>query len=194
MSVPGKHPILLVDDEPEILYSLKGLLRREFELHTAESGREALEILKHHVIHVIMTDQRMPEMTGVQLMCHVKNTCPEAIRIVFTGYADIKAVVEAINNGGLYRYITKPWDPDELIEVLHEAAARYDEILEGNRLLADLREHVAQGRELVNELRKQDADVHRADIEPAAFTNAAEQLLRRLDKSIQARARTIEGV
>ena len=117
-----------MDDEPEILFSLKGLLRREFELYTAESGQEALEILERHAIHVVMTDQRMPEMTGVQLMRRVKNEYPEAIRIVFTGYADIKAVIDAINNGGLYRYITKPWDPDELIEVLHEAAARYDEL------------------------------------------------------------------
>jgi DNA-binding NtrC family response regulator len=194
MNVAAKHPILLVDDEPEILYSLKGLLRREFELHTAESGSEALEILKHHVIHVIMTDQRMPEMTGVQLMCQVKNAYPEAIRIVFTGYADIKAVIEAINKGGLYRYITKPWDPDELIEMLHEAAARHDEILERNRLLADVREHVAQGRQLVNELCKQDADAQSPDIEPVQFIKTADQLLQRFDRSMQARPRTIEGV
>ena len=83
MNETNKHPILLVDDEPEILYSLKGLLRREFELHTAESGHEALEILTRHAIHVIVTDQRMPEMTGVQLMCRAKNEYPEAIRIVF---------------------------------------------------------------------------------------------------------------
>lgn len=127
MSASTKHPILIVDDEPDVLFSLKGLLRHEFVLHTAESGEEALAILREHPIHVIMTDQRMPGMTGVELMQHAKKACPGAVRIVFTGYADIKAVVEAINTGGLYRYITKPWDPDELIEVLHEAAQRYDE-------------------------------------------------------------------
>jgi DNA-binding NtrC family response regulator len=193
MSETKKHPILLVDDEPEILYSLKGLLRREFELHTAESGKEALEILKRHAIHVIMTDQRMPEMTGVQLMRRVKNEYPEAIRIVFTGYADIKAVIEAINNGGLYRYITKPWDPDELIEMLHEAAAKYDEIFERNRLLVDLREHVLQGQTLLHDLREQDTSVQTTQVTLVEFGETGVQLLQRLDDVMQARSKTIEG-
>jgi YesN/AraC family two-component response regulator len=193
MSETKKHPILLVDDEPEILYSLKGLLRREFELYTAESGKEALEILKRHAIHVIMTDQRMPEMTGVQLMRRVKNEYPEAIRIVFTGYADIKAVIEAINNGGLYRYITKPWDPDELIEMLHEAAARYDEIFQRNRLLADLREYVVRGQQLVNDLPKLDANAQSTHVELGEFVDTGSQLLERLDDAMEARSKKIEG-
>lgn len=143
MSTGPKHPILIVDDEPDVLFSLKGLLRRDFELHTAESGEQALEILRQHPIHVIMTDQRMPGMTGVQLMSQAKALHPEAIRIVFTGYADIKAVVEAINTGGLYRYITKPWDPDELIDVLHRAAKRYDEDAARIRFAADVKSFVA---------------------------------------------------
>jgi DNA-binding NtrC family response regulator len=137
------HPILIVDDEPDILFSLKGLLRREFELYTAASAREALKILAEHAVHVVMTDQRMPEMTGIELLGVVKKQYPDAIRIVFTGYADIKAVVDGINNGGLYRYITKPWDPDDLTALLHEAAARYDELAERRRLLIDLRAYLA---------------------------------------------------
>lgn len=123
----AKPPILIVDDEPDVLFSLKGLLRHDFQLHTAESGDEALEILRQHPIHVIMTDQRMPGMTGTELMQQARAGFPEAVRIVFTGYADIKAVVDAINSGGLYKYITKPWDPDELIATLHKAAKRYAE-------------------------------------------------------------------
>ena len=142
MSPSAKHPILIVDDEPDILLSLKGLLRRDFELHTAESGEQALEILRDHSIHVIMTDQRMPGMTGVELMNQAKIAHPEAVRIVFTGYADIKAVVEAINTGGLFRYITKPWDPDELIEVLHEAANRYDEDIARIQFAEDVKSFV----------------------------------------------------
>ena len=142
MSPSAKHPILIVDDEPDILLSLKGLLRRDFELHTAESGEQALEILRDHSIHVIMTDQRMPGMTGVELMNQAKIAHPEAVRIVFTGYADIKAVVEAINTGGLFRYITKPWDPDELIEVLHEAANRYDEDIARIQFAEDMKSFV----------------------------------------------------
>ncbi len=139
-----KHPILLVDDEPEILFSLRGLLRREFDLHTAHSGAEALEVLKRQPIHVIMTDQRMPEMTGVELLRRARGECPEAIRMVFTGYADIKSVVDAINQGQIYRYLTKPWDPDELVTQLREACAQYDRIAGRRRLLHDLRDFVVK--------------------------------------------------
>lgn len=145
-----KHSLLLVDDEPDILFSLKGLLRQEFELYTANSAKEAMQVLAEHPIQIVMTDQRMPEMTGVELLGKVRTEFPEAVRIVFTGYADIKAVVDAINTGGLFRYITKPWDPDELIEVLHEAGARYDELVERQQLLADLRSYVSRTREVIS--------------------------------------------
>lgn len=150
MTQERKHPVLLVDDEPDMLFSLKGLLRHDFELYTAESAREGLQILGAHPIHVVMTDQRMPEMTGVEMLGKVRSQYPDAIRIVFTGYADIKAVVDAINKGGLYRYITKPWDPDELIEVLHAAAARYDELVERKQLMLDLRTHLAKTQNAEN--------------------------------------------
>jgi DNA-binding NtrC family response regulator len=137
-----KHPILLVDDEPEILFSLRSLLRKEFELHTANSGAEALEVLHKHPVHVIMTDQRMPEMTGVELLKRARGESPEAIRIVFTGYADIKAVIDGINQGQIYRYLTKPWDPDELLAVLHQACDQYEQLAERRRLLRELRDYL----------------------------------------------------
>ena len=77
-----------------------------------------------------MTDQRMPEMTGVEFLKHARGEHPEAIRLLFTGYADIRAVIDAINQGNVYRYITKPWDPDELQAVIREACERYDLIVE----------------------------------------------------------------
>ncbi len=140
----AKHPILLVDDEPEILFSLRGLLRHDFEVHTAQGGSEALAILRQHPVHVIMTDQRMPQMTGVELLRQARGELPEAIRIVFTGYADIKAVVDAINQGQIYRYLTKPWDPEELVEVLRQACAHYEQVAERKRLLLDLKEHLSR--------------------------------------------------
>lgn len=181
MNESKKAPILLVDDEPEMLFSLKALLRREFELYTAESGAEAMEILRQHEVHVVMTDQRMPEMTGVQLVRRVKNEYPEAIRIVFTGYADIKSVVEAINKGGLYRYITKPWDPDELIGILHEAVAEYQKIVHGRRLVADIREYVGQTRELVEAMRGQGIPGQTPPVDPERLLTAGRELLERLD-------------
>jgi response regulator RpfG family c-di-GMP phosphodiesterase len=177
-SQPHKHSVLLVDDEPEILFSLKGLLRREFNLFTAESGKEALQILQDHPIHVVMTDQRMPEMTGVELMGRVRNEHPDAIRIVFTGYADIKAVIEAINNGGLFRYITKPWDPDDLIATLREAAAEYDRHVDRRVILDAVHDHIEQGRRLAEQLA-----AARGAPDPAALTQfrqTAEQLLARI--------------
>src|SRR5437016_13280304 len=148
MATP-KHAVLLVDDEPEILFSLRGLLRREFELYAAESGAEALEILRQHPVQVIMTDQRMPQMTGTELLRRSQGECPEAIRIVFTGYADIKAVVDAINQGQIYRYLTKPWDPDDLMSVLTQACEEFDRIAEQRQLLHDLQQHVARCQDLL---------------------------------------------
>lgn len=137
-----KPPILIVDDEPEILNSLKGLLRREFQLFTAQSGAEAIEILKGQPIHVIMTDQRMPEMTGAELLWRSREVSADSIRIVFTGYADIKGVVDAVNQGQLYRYITKPWDPDELVQMLHEAADEYEKRSRRRRLFDEVKDYL----------------------------------------------------
>jgi|RhiMetdeSRZDD1v2_1073273.scaffolds.fasta_scaffold20388_6 response regulator RpfG family c-di-GMP phosphodiesterase len=152
MAQSTKHSILVVDDEPEILYSLRGLLRMEFEVHTAESGHEAIRILQQHPIQVVMSDQRMPEMTGVELLNRVQGEYPDAIRMVFTGYSDIKAVIEAINQGHIFRYITKPWDPDELRAVLHQAGEEYDRIVERKRLLTDLRDYQARCLALLEKL------------------------------------------
>ena len=175
---PSKHPILLVDDEPEILFSLRGLLRREFELYTAESGAEALTILERQPVHVIMTDQRMPHMSGVELLRRTQGEYPEAIRIVFTGYADIKAVIDAINQGNIYRYLTKPWDPDELVAVLREACAQHDRIAGRRRLLVELREHLRRCQALV------------AD---AALRQSGSELLARLDEALPEGATTALG-
>lgn len=139
-----KHSVLLVDDEPDILFSLQGLLRREFELYTATSAREALQIMAEHPIEVVMTDQRMPDITGVEMLGTIKSQFPDAVRIVFTGYADIKSVIDGINTSGLFRYITKPWDPDELIEVLHEAARQHDHLAERKQLLLDVRAYLLE--------------------------------------------------
>jgi len=138
---PFKRPVLVVDDEPEMLFSLKGLLRPEFEVFTAGSAAEGVEILQKHVIHLVMTDQRMPQVTGVEFLSRIKNEHPAAMRLIFTGYADIKAVIDAINQGNVFRYITKPWDPEELLEALREAGQRYDHLAHRNRLLGDLRNY-----------------------------------------------------
>ena len=135
----AKRPIWGVDDEPEMLFSLRNLLRPEFEVFTAGSGAEGMKILEQHPIHVVMTDQRMPEMTGVEFLRQMKSEYPRAMRLIFTGYADIKAVIDAINQGNVFRYVTKPWDPEELLESLREAGRRYDQIVQRNQLMLELR-------------------------------------------------------
>ncbi len=113
-----KPNILFVDDEVRIVRSLKLLFmsQSEFEVHTATSGAEALALIKKIPIHVVVSDQRMPEITGVDLLQQIKNVSPNTIGILLTGYADIDAIVASINDGEVYRYITKPWHNQELKE------------------------------------------------------------------------------
>jgi DNA-binding NtrC family response regulator len=153
MAETARHPILIVDDEPEILYSLRGLLRKEFDVQTAQSAYEGLHVLRRQPIHVVMTDQRMPQTTGVEFLRQVRTEFPDVIRLILTGYADLKAVIAAINHGCVYRYLTKPWDPDELRAVLLQASAEYDHVAERRRLLADLNGQVARWRQVVDGLR-----------------------------------------
>lgn len=177
MSATKAHTILIVDDEPDVLFSLTGLLRRDFNVHTAKSGAEALEILRENCVHVVMTDQRMPSMTGVELMQRVRNEHPEAIRIVFTGYADTRAIVDAINKGELYRYITKPWDPDDLIEVLRRAARKHDAMAAQAEILSGLGGYLDEVERLIASM-----DANQIDAESlASWQTRTHELRRRLD-------------
>ena len=183
----GKRPILVVDDEAEILHSLKGLLRRDFEVHTAASGAEGVRILQERDVHLVMTDQRMPQMTGVEFLRQVKCQHPEAIRLIFTGYADIQAVIDAVNQGNVFRYVSKPWDPDELIAALHDAGREYDRLAEREHLLADVAAHEGRCVALDDELRE-DRATATIDPETAAKLEAlfaeGRDLLARLGKAL----------
>lgn len=107
-------PILYVDDEEDNLTVFNSAFRRDYEVHLALSGQEGLEILKKHEIHLIITDQRMPEMTGIQFLEKIIPDYPDCIRMILTGFSDIEAIIQAINTGRVYRYITKPWNKEEL--------------------------------------------------------------------------------
>jgi diguanylate cyclase (GGDEF)-like protein/PAS domain S-box-containing protein/hemerythrin-like metal-binding protein len=118
--------LLLVDDEPHILAALKRMLRREgYRILTAGSGHEALAILASTSVQVIVSDQRMPEMTGTEFFSRVRSLYPETVRIVLSGYADLNAVTEAINRGAIWRYLNKPWDDDELKREIRESFRQY---------------------------------------------------------------------
>ena len=116
-----KYKILFVDDESPNLRLLERLFRDSYELFTAESGARALEILAVHDIAVIISDQRMPEMTGIDFLKKAAEMRPQTVRIMLTGYTDAEALVEAINSGVVYKYLTKPWNNDELRNTLKRA-------------------------------------------------------------------------
>ncbi|MFK7971482.1 MAG: histidine kinase [Bacteroidia bacterium] len=109
-----KAVILYVDDERQNLVAFKATFRTDFTVHIAQSGQEALDILKKHPVDIVVTDQRMPEMTGVELLTQILEKYPDTIRMVLTGYSDMGAIINAINKGSIYYYIAKPWKPDEL--------------------------------------------------------------------------------
>ena len=141
---PLRHTILIVDDEPDVVMSVKDLLRLEHRVVGAQSATEGMRILAQEEVHVVMTDQRMPNITGVEFLHTIRGQYPEAIRLLITGYADIRSVIDAINQGHVFRYINKPWDPDELLSITREAVTRYDLILERNRLVEALQRQNAE--------------------------------------------------
>lgn len=121
-----KHHILCVDDEVDNVDALERLFRKKYVVHKATSGRAALKILDENKISLIVTDQRMPGMTGVELLAESMETNPEAIRILLTGYTDIDSVISAVNSGQIYRYVTKPWDPVDLANTVDKAVERFE--------------------------------------------------------------------
>lgn len=118
----GEANLLLVDDETRVLRSLKMLLKNQYQIHTAESGQQALQILQTHPIDVLVTDQRMPELSGVELLREAHKLYPDTMRILLTGYSDLNAIISSINEGEIYRFINKPWDPEHLRHTIAKAA------------------------------------------------------------------------
>jgi len=119
-------PILIVDDERDNLDALRRLLRNQYDVVAVDSAFEALKELQRRSFHVIVSDQRMPEMTGVELLEKAKTIRPASTRILLTGYTDIESVIGAINRGNIYRYVAKPWDPEELRLTLRQANEAYE--------------------------------------------------------------------
>lgn len=117
-SMANKPQILFVDDEQRVLNSMRIMFRREFNLHLANSGKEALDIIKNHDIDVIVADHRMPQMTGVEVLTEVRKLSPRTVRILLTGYADLDAVEGSINECEVFRFLTKPCPPEQLRETL----------------------------------------------------------------------------
>lgn len=146
-----KCSLLVVDDEPYILSTLSALLSPEFEVLTADSAEAARDIFLKRDIDLILTDQKMPRMSGVQLLEWVRQHSPKTVRLLMTGFAELEEAVDAINRGQVFRYLFKPWRSEELLEILHNGARTFllershEQLLEQLRQLnQELEQRVAQ--------------------------------------------------
>jgi CheY-like chemotaxis protein len=140
MTEPTRPRILVVDDEEAILETMSFTFEDEYEVYTSTDARRALELLDEKApITVVLTDQRMPNMSGVEFLTEVCRRHPATVRIILTGFADMNAIIEAINDGHVYAYISKPWEPDHLKQVMKQAVSHYELSVENERLLTDLK-------------------------------------------------------
>ncbi|EMS33017.1 Two-component response regulator [Mariniradius saccharolyticus AK6] len=137
-SPQDKIRILYVDDEENNLQAFKATFRRNYEIYLALSAKEAREILQNHEVQIIITDQRMPDETGVDFLASIIPTNPDPIRILLTGYTDIQAVIDAINKGQVYHYLTKPWEEEYMKNVISNAFEVYSLRRENRQLTEDL--------------------------------------------------------
>ena len=132
--------LLVVDDEEAILETMTFTFEGEYEVLTASSPSRALELLAARgPVAVVLSDQRMPEMTGVEFLTTVFKRYPDTVRMILTGFADMDAIIHAINDGHVYAYITKPWEPDQLRQVVRRAVEHHELAVLNERLLRDLR-------------------------------------------------------
>lgn len=163
MTEAGTQTLLLVDDEPNIISALQRLLRRDgYTILACDSPEKALEVLAERPVDVILSDQRMPGMSGVEFLRRVRQTHPETVRIVLSGYADLQFIADAINEGAIYKFLTKPWDDDQLRQQIREAFRSKEIADENRRLTRALQVANAELQSLVAERERQAKQVETA--------------------------------
>ena len=140
MTKNTRRKILIVDDELSVLNSLKRTLRKEHDVILSQDGFSAIQVLNEQEIAVIIADQRMPKMNGVTLLEKAMEIQPDTARILVTGYSDIQAVIDAINEGNVYYYIHKPWEPEDVRLIIRQAIDRYNLVQTNRSLVAEIEE------------------------------------------------------
>src|SRR5471032_2195502 len=154
-SVIDKPKVLLVDDEESILSSLRRLLRGQpYDVLLASSGAQALEIMGQHPVDLVMSDARMPGMDGATLLAQIHQRHPATTRILLTGYADLPTIIKAINEGQIHRYISKPWNDEEMLLTLRQALDHQHSERERVRLVQLTRQQNDQLKTLNSTLEK----------------------------------------
>lgn len=150
--------VLFVDDEKDILNSIKRQMRKEkFEVILSNSAENALELLKTDNYEIVVSDERMPGISGVDFLKEVKELYPETIRIILSGYADSKTIIDAINKGEIYRFIPKPWNIDDLKATIYKAIEKW-EIEEKNKIY--MKEILEENIRLKEELNSRESKLH----------------------------------
>jgi len=149
--------VLYLDDEEPNLFSFKAAFRRDFEVHTCDEPHKAVRMLDEHEFHVVLSDQRMPRISGVEFFELIMPDHPDVSRVLVTGYADTDAVVDAINKGQVYRFVSKPWNEEELRGVIRSAYAlnrsRVSSSQQGHRVLGALDGFAAEAERLADAAR-----------------------------------------
>lgn len=162
------YKIMIVDDEPANLRTLERLFRQDYQVVTALSGAEALTLLEQHDVALLISDQRMPAMTGIELMMKTVALRPQMVKVLLTGYTDVEALIDAINSGLVYRYLTKPWNNSDLRLTVSRALEHYEMVkakhllgMENQRLrvrLKEIGELASEGLEQKNVVPKNEVD------------------------------------
>jgi DNA-binding NtrC family response regulator len=158
MATSHKHCLLVVDDEPDVCDSVHDLLRREFRVLKASSAAEGCKLMEENDVHIVMSDQRMPRRSGVEMLTEMRAAHPQAVRMLFTGHTDVEAIIAAINQGHIFQFLRKPWQPAELEAAVRDAAEEYERLVAQAQEALQLKMEVTQLRDritgLENEVRQ----------------------------------------
>lgn len=175
--------ILIVDDEENVLNSLKRLFRKEpYEILTAINGEEGLKILDDHQVDLIISDLKMPEMNGIEFLKRAKEKDPVPLRIMLTGHADLKSVIDVIDQGEIYRFLLKPWDDEELKMTIRQALD-YHNLWKENRTLAKT---VKKQSQILQELEREHPGISKVEKnEDGSIVLTGEELTKTVDELIK---------
>ena len=189
------YNILYVDDEEHNLNSFRAALRRNYNVFTAISAEKGMEVLATTDIHVIITDQRMPNMTGVQFLQHIPGN-QENIRMILTGFSDMESIIDAINTGKVYRYITKPWDKDDLKITIDNAIETIMLRRNNKQLIHELQTYNEQLEEKVRkrtlELQKQSDEIQTQNEKIQSQTEEIQEINDNLELLVKERTAALE--
>lgn len=180
-----KLEVLYVDDEEVNLRGFKANFRKYFKVHTSTSPKEAVDILKDNAVQVIITDQRMPEMTGTEFLEKILPDYPDVVKIILTGFTDIAAIQDGINRCGIYKYITKPWDFEEMKATLDKAFSIYNESKAGEEHIKELEDTNVELEKKVAERTKELHAVNKQLIDSIRYAGELQRSMLPADKQLE---------